>query len=174
MFTEFGVLSQDAQTMLNLTISVTDFGNDDTATPETTQLRTQRERNRKLVNSATRFNAMAQSYNYAVNIDFQNADELEATEQQLEEKYQALINDNNLSDELNDQMIDLRESVHDFMQEQTDAAVKIATITDIKVQPMSILAYNYYGSTDNAESLVALNKIVNVPFVSGTLRILTP
>ena len=191
MFTEFGLLSQDAQTMLNLTIGLIDFGDNDNLVPATTQARTQRENNRQLVNSATRFNAMAQSYDHAVNIGFQpsdiveatgslanagfqTADDLEKTEQLLEEKYQALINDNNLSDELNDQLTDLRADVHEFMQEQTEAAIKIAIITDVKEQPMSILTYNYYGSTDNAEALVALNETVNVPFVSGTLKIITP
>lgn len=174
MFNEFGLLSSDAQTMLNLTIGLIDFGDNDEPTPTTTAVRIQRENNRQLVNSATRFNAMAQSYDNAVNIDFISAVDLEATEQQLEEAYQAVINDNNLTDATNELLIDLRTSVQSFLDEATTAAFKVALITDVNEQPASILTYSYYGSTDNTEDIVTLNGIVNTSFVEGNVNILTP
>ena len=174
MFNEFGLLSSDAQTMLNLAIGLIDFGDSDEPIPTTTAVRIQRENNRQLVNSATRFNAMAQSYDNAVNIDFISAVDLEATEQQLEEAYQAVINDNNLTDATNELIIDLRTSVQSFLDEATTAAFKVALITDVNEQPASILTYSYYGSTDNTEDIVTLNDIANVSFVEGNVSILTP
>lgn len=174
MFKEFGLLSQDAQTMLNLVIGLIDFGDSDEPTPTTTAVRIQRENNRQLVNSATRFNAMAQSYDNAVNIDFISAVDLEATEQQLEEAYQSVINDNNLTDATNLLLIDLRTSVQNFLDEETNTAFKVALVIDVHEQPVSILAYSYYGSTDNTESIVTLNSIVDPSFVEGNINVLTP
>ncbi len=174
MFNEFGLLSSDAQTMLNLTIGLIDFGDSDEPTPTTTAVRIQRENNRQLVNSATRFNAMAQSYDNAVNIDFISAVDLEATEQQLEEAYQEVINDNNLTDATNELLIDLRTSVQSFLDEATTAAFKVAIVTDVREQPASILTYSYYGSTENTEDIVTLNNIVDPSFIEGNVNILTP
>lgn len=174
MAKEFGVLSQDAQTMINLTVGMIDFGSGDNSTPRTTASRKQREDNRELLNSSTRFNAMAQIYNQAANIEFANADDLEELEQTLEDLYQSVINDNNLSEETNDLLIDLRTSVQTLLDSATQAAFKVATVDDIQVQPASILAYAYYGSTDKAEDITSLNNEVDVSFMKGSVSILTP
>ena len=174
MSKEFGGLSQDAQTMFDLTLSVVDFGTDDEAIPQTTIQRIQKAKNNALINDATRFNAMAQLFNQAANIDFANANELEALEQTLEEKYQQVISSSNLSDATNDLLIDLRASVQGLLDAATQAAFKIATVDDVQEQPASILAYAYYGSTDNAEQLTQLNNAVDVSFLKGNLDILTP
>ena len=71
-----------------------------------------------------------------------------------------------------DTLFDLRSTAALYFSEQQLTVAQIVTIKTNTI-PMDVLAFQYYGSDENAESLINLNKITNVSTVSGTLDIVS-
>ena len=69
-------------------------------------------------------------------------------------------------------LADMRVDVQQFFREQRLTADQIVTI-DTAETSTRLLAYQYYGSSDNASTIEDLNNIADVSFISGNLDILT-
>lgn len=173
MFLQFDTLATDALAQFELAKQLFGFGSSDSNIDPTTVAQEQKSNNQNLLNSAIRGNAIAQAYNSAANIDYGNELEVQEVRQALEEEYQDLVSDTVLSDDTLAVLQELRNTSRQFFD---DISINIAKIGTINVSPipMSILAYQYYGSTDNTEKLIALNNTIDVSIVSGSVNILTP
>ena len=173
MFLEFDTLAPDALGQFELAKQLFGFGSTDPIIEPTTVAREQKSNNQIILNSTIRANAIALAYNNAANIDYANELEVLEVQQALEDEYQSLIIDSGLSGDTLEALQELRNSSRLFFDDISISVAKISNIT-VNPIPMSILSYQYYGSTDNTEELINLNDIRDVSIVSGAVQILTP
>jgi prophage DNA circulation protein len=158
------------------------FGNDDVPIDFVTRETSERITNNGIINASVQTYSLIYAYQNAVQMTFDNETQLDQTRNLLELQY-GNIYSGVLSealgltyyDVLGDDIIDLLESLRnacrlafDQISVNTD---KIAQIT-VNSTPATILSYQYYGNTDNADSLISLNNITDVSFISGTINIL--
>jgi prophage DNA circulation protein len=172
-FLQFDTLGADVKSQFNLAKQLFGFGDDDPIIETTTVARQEKADNQLILNSAMRASAIALAYNNAANITYENELELLEVRQSLEDEYKAITEDTNLSGDTLDALQELRNVSREFFEDVSVTVSKIRNIT-VNTIPMSILAYDYYGNTDNTEALIELNDTRDVSFVSGSLQILTP
>ena len=173
MFLELDQIAPNAEAQFELAKQLFGFGSGDTLVQPTTVARQQRADNQLLLNNAIRTNAISLAYNNAANIDYANELEVLEARQALEAEYQGIIEDNNLSGDTLDALANLRNSSRLLFEDISITVAKIRSIT-VNTIPMSVLAYQYYGSTDNTQALIDLNATTDVSFVEGEVQILTP
>lgn len=173
MFLELDQIAPNAIAQFELAKQLFGFGSSDTLVQPTTVARQQRADNQLLLNNAITANALSLAYNNAANIDYANELEVLEARQTLEAEYQDIIEDNILSGDTLDALANLRNSSRLFFEDISITVSKIRPVT-VNTIPMSVLSYQYYGSTDNTEALIDLNAIADVSFVEGEVQILTP
>jgi len=158
------------------------FGSDDVPINYVTRETTQRIENNGLLNAVAQAYALIYAYQNAVQITYSNQYQLDQIRALLERQYSTIYNgilsgaiDYTYYDALGDEIIDDLQSLRnacriafDQISYNTD---KIASI-DVNSAPATILSYQYYANTDNAEEIINLNNINDVSFVSGNINIL--
>lgn len=149
-----------------------DFGDTFQKVQPTTIERIQRQSNRDVMSTSIQNGSLVESYRSAAEIDFNNVRQLDQIQAKLEDQYQKLINDNRISDNIKQGLQDLRNESRIFFENERLNTNKISTIST-NTQPLTVLTYQYYGSTANVNNLAQLNNIQNNGFVSGNLNILT-
>ena len=149
-----------------------DFGDDDIEINQTTQGRVQRADNRDTVNQSIQTFALGYAYLNAVQIDFQTVDDIDAANVILEDQYAKIFNTLCLCSETSAALTDLRTIANKLLDDKRVEAKRIITI-NTKKMPMSVLAYQYYGSTELTDTLLELNAIKGASFVEGDIKILT-
>lgn len=173
MFLQLDTIAPNALAQFELAKQLFGFGSEDPLIQPTTVARQQRSDNQLLINNAISTNALSLAYNNAADIDYGNELEVLEARQALEAEYQRIIEDTNLSNDTLDALANLRNSSRLLFEDISIAVSKIRPIT-VNTIPMSVLSYQYYGSTDNTEELIALNNTIDVSFVEGEVNILTP
>ncbi len=173
IFLQFDTLAPNIKDQFELAKQLFDFGSNDSVVSTTTVARQQRADNQQILNDAMSCQALALAYNNAANIPYSNELEINEVRQSLEDEYQRLIEDTNLSNNTINDLTELRNSSRLFFEDIEITVPKIRNINTNTI-PMSMLAYQYYGSTDNAEDLIELNNTIDVSFISGEVQILTP
>ena len=108
----------------------------------------------------------------AAQIEFNNIEELDATVAVIEAQYQKVVAKDNLNDDSAEALADIRAISQQFFEEQRLNVDRITTVNTPTI-PMAVLAYQYYGDTDNTDALITLNGTKNVSQVTGDTRILT-
>lgn len=174
MFLELDTIAPNVEAQFELAKQLFGFGSSDPIVQPTTVARQQRADNQLLINNAISANALSLAYNNAANIDYGNELEVLEARQALEAEYQRLIEDTNLSNDTLDALANLRNSSRLFFEDISVTVSKISPVTLSSTIPMSVLAYQYYGSTDNTAELINLNSTIDVSFVKGEVQILTP
>lgn len=172
-FLQLDVLANNVENQFKIAKQLFNFGGNDPEILRTTVSRIQRADNQQILNDAMSSNALALAYNNAANIDYGNELDVQETRKSLEDEYQRLIEDTNLSSDTLNLLQELRNTSRIIFEDISVTVPKIRNIT-INEIPMSILAYQYYGSTDITQELIDLNAIKDVSFVSGDIQILTP
>ena len=172
VFNSYGQLGSTPENQLALTKRLFDFGADRAPIMPTTTQRIERLQNRNIINSVVRANALIQAYNTVPEFTFTNTDQIDEVSQTLDAQYDYLLSDNILEGDTIAEIKDMRVEVREYLDQQRALAPKIATITTHEI-PMSILAFNYYGNTDDVQELIDLNSTIDVTFVKGDVRILT-
>ena len=162
----------DAVSRLQLSQLFFDFGDNDTVIVENTTQRIERKRNRDVLNLQIQGQYLAQAYNNAAQIEFNNIEELDSTVAVIEDQYQKFVAKDNLDDDSAEALADIRAISQQFFEEQRLNVSRITTVNTPTI-PMAVLAYQYYGSTDNTDALITLNQTRNVSQVMGDTRILT-
>ena len=149
-----------------------DFGEDDTDIQQTTQGRVQRATNRDTVNQSIQTFALGYAYLNAVQIDFQTVEDIDEVNDVLEAQYVKILNSMCLCSQTSAALTDLRTISNKLLDDKRTEARKVITI-NTKLMPMSVLAYQYYGSTELTDTLLELNSIKGASFIEGDVRILT-
>ena len=147
------------------------FGSDQEAITTSTLQRIERKTNRDILNSAVRTDALAQAYNVVTDLTFNTEDDVQKTQKVLDNQFEFIINDNNLSDNSLKEIKDLRVEVRKFLEQESVNAFRIAEVETAEI-PIAILTYRYYGNVDNTQKIIDLNNSKNPTFIDNTVKIL--
>ena len=152
--------------------SLFNFGDSDPVIDETTTGRIERKRNRDLMRSNMRVQALSYAYLNAGLIEYSTTDALELVQSELEVQYLDARDNQLLSNESLEQLDVVRVQAQKTLDDARVTTSSIITIeTDLK--PLSVLVYQYYGNTDLVDVIADLNNIKQNAFVEGEIRILT-
>lgn len=159
------------------------FGDNDIEIPENTASRLERIRNNAVLNQLVQTEALSYSYLNVSQLEFTNQQELEEISGELESQYQKIINnlsvnlqnpDIGVSPETKSLLTDLRVQIQQFFDQQQLTVQRTTTVSVFDV-PSRVLAYQYYGSSNNGENLAILNDQADNPsFLSGQIEVLVP
>jgi prophage DNA circulation protein len=172
LFTGVEDLIASPNDRLNVYSQFYDFYDDVTPVSPTTFERIQRQANRDLLAGAIQGGSLIQGYRTASLADYTTIRDVNAVQSQLETQYQNVINSDRISDNTKYAIQNLRNESRLFFENEKLNVNDITNITTNR-QPLTVLAYQYYGSTDNVDIIASLNDIRNNGFVEGPLDILS-
>lgn len=127
-----------------------------------------RRTNADQVNIMYQTSALIEYMNQSARIDYQNQEEIDTNISTLETQYNKLaplLSENSL-----DALSELRSNLRILLD---DERLNVNSIVEIDVQdePLSVLSFRLYGSTDQAETIVELNNISDVFAINGTIEV---
>jgi len=168
--------------------SLFNFGDDDPVVEQTTVGRTQRVRNRDLIRSNMKTQALSFSYVNAALDDYESSEVLDEAQTDLETQYLGIRNDQvtktsptgiaglSVTEPLTNEAFEELDRVRVQAQKTlADASITTPAIITVETEsrPLSALLYDYYGNTDLFDTIAELNNIKMNAFVEGDVRILT-
>jgi hypothetical protein len=164
--------------------SLFNFGKSDAFIPEKPQEALEFRNNNTVTNYVVAVYALIYSYLNFSQVTFEDDVQLNDTASQLEKQYQRIVNGSLIDAQqveatsvLGNDVLDQLEGIRRLARRQfDDDALNVAKIVEITVpEPSSVtlISYRYFGTTDEAASIIALNDIQDVSFASGTLRVRT-
>ncbi len=149
-----------------------DFGDDNEIFKQNTAGRIERQKNQDLVRANIKAQSLSYVYLAAVQIDFESEEDLALVNDQLETQY-SLVRDNELlSNESLLKMDELRIQANSALSQILLNTRKIITI-NTRLIPLSVLVFDFYGSTELVGVISNLNAVKQNAFVEGDVRILT-
>lgn len=172
LFNQANDLAANVTDGFNLMTEFFDYGDDDDPIALTTTDRIEREKNNKILNAQMQGTALILAYqnsvldNYETNLDIQNRVDI------LEDQYFKVAENPFIDSDTLTDLTDLRSKVIEFFRNLEISAYKLSII-ETNVIPITVLTYQYYGSTDLTQTLVDLNELKDVSFVEGQVDILT-
>jgi hypothetical protein len=134
----------------------------------------ERDKNQKIINGSVNALALANLYENAILIEYQDDQELNAKIIELEDKYERLVfgANNSLDDDtLNDMQL-LRDEWRKFYENLRLTINKIVAVKTKKM-PLKTMVYQHYGSVDNFDVIMQLNNIRNPALIEGEFNILS-
>jgi prophage DNA circulation protein len=149
-----------------------DFGSSDPVIMATTVSRIERSENRDTLRANVRTQALSYAYLNASQISYETTDDLDLVQSELESQYLDSRDNQALTNEGQEQLDRLRVQALKALDRtliNTRAIIEIETTK----QPLSVLVYAHYGSTDLVDTIAELNNIKENAFVEGAVRILT-
>ena len=149
-----------------------DFGLNDVSFLQTTVGRTERQKNRDVLNDNVQASALGYAYESGVQIEFQSVDDIDATSKILEDQYQAMIDTGTLDTTVVEELRELRIASKDFFDEARVTTSQVITVRT-NFTTTRLLAYQYYGESDLGDTLAELNGLDDGVGVEGNLQILT-
>jgi prophage DNA circulation protein len=166
-------ISTDGQERFDLSSSVFSFGFNDIFLNFSTEELDQRKQVLTLLNGTINVLLLVNMFDAATLIDYTNDQQIDAIELQLNSKYDDFINNESvfISDDMISYIDEMRILMKSFFDQERLNVSKVVEI-ETKEQPLAVLAYHYYGNTDNWNDLITLNHIFKPDRVSGTLKVL--
>ena len=172
LFADLGNLYSTPGTLFGAVELLFSFGSTDPEIFTTTVGLTQRKQNRDLIRANMRVQALSYNYLNAAERTYTTTDELDQAQQDLEAQYLDARDNQLLTNEAREELDRLRvqgQKTLDEARVTTSATITIET----PLKPLSVLVYEYYGSTDLVDIVAELNNIKQNAFVSGSIRIPT-
>ncbi len=139
---------------------------------ETGNIQAEKMDNQDLINNIISTNALVISYNQAVNIDYNNTDELNQNSTTLENGFLALDRDA-IDDDIYDNILTIRKESNDIFK---NLAIGLPKVTNLNIKnstPLAVLVYNLYGSLDRIDEIEELNSFLDTSDISGDIKILS-
>lgn len=163
-----------------------DFDDDQVELLPTTVSKIERQTNNDIIKQTMQLNALSFSYLNAAQVEFGTVDDIDETADRLEAQFKKIIENN---DELNKLLLlspepkevgnetinalkDMRTQTQQFFEAAKLTVKQIITVKTVEI-PVRVLTYQYYGSSELSEDIVALNDDPNVSFYKGDIKILT-
>jgi prophage DNA circulation protein len=173
IFDEYRVLADQPSDQYLLSTRLFEFGELETPIEANTLARQQRENNRIAMNQIMQLTALTQAYGTIPSLSFKTDVDLEETQVQLDKQYIKLAGEDSLVDsETLEGIKNLRTEVRKFFDNETNNVYRITEI-ETNPTPMTILAFDYYGNTDEVQNLVDLNKTLDVSRVKNKIKVFT-
>jgi hypothetical protein len=171
-FESLNNLFKSPEELLGAFTSLLDFGLDYPVVNPTTAGRIERIDNRELMRATIIAGALSYCYLNSSSIEYSDTDQLDLVQKTLEDSYLNIRNNTSISNEALEQLDRLRVEAQDlFSQVRVSTRSIITVITRRRV--LSVLVYEYYGSTDLVDIIASLNSIDQNAFVEGNIRILS-
>lgn len=149
------------------------FGDDLERLIQNTRARVTRQRNRDSLNGGVQASALAGGYLAASQRDdYETTDDVAAVEAELEAQFQKLVASGLLVASTRRTLSELRVTTRRFFNEQRDVRPRVIEVQTGLVSAR-LLAFRFYGVTDQAETLARLNDSAD-GLLEGTVRILSP
>ncbi|HUV84138.1 MAG TPA: DNA circularization N-terminal domain-containing protein [Methanosarcinales archaeon] len=146
--------------------------NEDDSNPVTDNGR-ENQQNRDTFNGVVNSLFLANIYSSILDIDYETTEDIDNVSDQLASYYKSILQDKNVS--LSKDMINTISNMHvaanSFLRDSRSSAKNINTITVLN-QPLAVVVYGYYGSTELYEEIKQLNNIHNPELVNGEIKIL--
>lgn len=165
----FGTAENTAKSFINL-FGFGDNGEDDIET--TTAELIEREENTVILDQAVNAQALSYAYVSVAQIDFETVVQIEDAEKELEVQYDVIVSNVDSNQDVNAALTDMRIVVQQFFDEQRLSAKQVISIFT-HITSARLLSYQYYGESESAEDIIALNGITDVSFIEGDIDILT-
>lgn len=172
LINSYNDLGQSDSDQYTMNQSVYYFGNTDVSFGVTTAERQERFKNRLVLNCYINALLLMSLYANAIQITYLDDQQVSLVENDLEEKYQYLMLNNNFESEVLSRLETIRNSVKKFFNNLKVNISKVITVTVPKT-PLSVLLYRYYANFDNEEEVISLNELINMRDISGEIKILT-
>jgi len=159
-------ISDDIPSFFNSWLGLTGFGLSRKKKPLITQKRIVEENNLGLVEEHTQINALLGIYESAAYKQYETDIELSITRNELEDQYNSIIDNAQeggiaFSSEFRELISNIRVRVREVLEEKEQNVWRVVDI-DAGQSSMAITAYRYYNSLENLETIIDLNKNVNV------------
>lgn len=172
------------------------FGADDPKIAPTTIGKAERKQNRDLIRASIRVQALSYTYVAATRINYETAEDLDAVQAVLEAQYLDArggrllpagglpaisrpvtgVVDTAGGQLLSSGTIELLDRLRVQAQKTLDAG-RVSTRSVITIEtprvPLTVLVFDYYGSTDLTATIAELNDIKQSAFVEGRVKVLT-
>lgn len=155
------------------------YGDTDISVSPNTPQRAEQMKNQQVLNTQIKVSALGTASDGFANIQFANEEDLRIAEEKIKNQIESILH----SDALNNLDIEGVEDIKYYLKQlQVDFADVVAekeAITpklkniDVRKKSVSMIAYQYYDSIDNADALTELNNIQNPKQVTGNIRIFT-
>lgn len=157
---------------INVFAQLFDFGDDDVELNQNTASRIERAKNQKIVNDTIQTAALSYAYFNASQLTFNTVDEIDEQAAILEAQFQKLIVSTGMDDNSKQALRDMRVNVQTFFENQKLVTQQVITVF---THPTSsrLLAYQYYGSSDQGEQIAELNNTSEPNFLTGDVQVLT-
>lgn len=171
---DFDGITSDQPSRFDINNRAFGIGADDTFLEEKTLEIVERNKNRKLLNGVHNLLILTDLYTTASQLTYEDEIQLDNTQDILDANFYDLTNNDSyfLTNDLIHQISELRNQVRIFFD---NLRLTVAKVTTIIAQPIpaTVLAYQYYGNTDNYQEILDLNDVANNPaIISGELKIL--
>lgn len=175
MFQTIQILATNPIDQFNLFVGLYNFGGADVEFEQFTVDRRAKQQNRDVLNDTINANALALSYQTALNIDYSNSTEIDGYRSVLEQQYFVVVGvdeEATVDFELKERIQRLRSELEKFYSRLEKTVPRIVTIETNPI-PIQVLTYSYYGSLDKVNDLLDLNPdVTNVSFIDGDFNIL--
>ena len=152
--------------------SFSNFGDTDPVISTTTQQLAERDRNRILVNDTMKASSLAQAYRVAPLIDFLTVNDIEKERQDLDTQYFDVISSEVLSDEIRNDINDLRNTVRLFLDSEIESAFNLTPFQTPQMNA-TVVVFNQYGNLDLLDDIINVNDIKDISFVEGDINVLS-
>lgn len=149
-----------------------DFGENDAEIVQDTTSKVEAAQNEAVLNGNMQGQSLVQAYVSAAEITYVTVDQVDEVAGILEQQYQTLISNQDLTSDTLDSITDLRVTIQEFFDGQKLTASQIIEVKS-KVVPARVLAYQYYGESTLGADLAELNEDLNVSFLEGDLKVFT-
>ena len=124
-------------------------------------------KNNKIINNAIRANSLALCFGTLPGVTFDTQDDLDATRKALNDQFDLIYED--LDFDIQNSLSNLSALANAYLDTvDTDRVVDF----DAELAPLSVICYNLYGNTENADKISKLNRLENNVMAQGTLKVI--
>lgn len=148
------------------------FGDDDTPRNEDTASRIERNLNDRIINQSNQTIALGSAYFNSAQIDYDTVTDIEVIADDLEIQYQKIIATDGLTETTKDSLKNMRVQMQAFFNDQKLSARQLITV-NTSLTSARLLAYKFYGSSDDGEQIAEINDTDDITFLSGDVQVLT-
>ncbi len=149
-----------------------DFGDLDIRFTTDTAGGQQRQKNRDLMSDQVQGTALCEAYVVAAQLDLPTVEDIDSVSAVLETQYQKMIATNTLGSAAAEGITKTRlASTSFFNAQRADKPRQIEVFTE--TIPARVLAYQYYGSSDQGVAIAERNNLNDSAFLEGNVEILS-
>ena len=171
LFSTLDAAAQSIEASLAALANLFDFGGDNKTTPITASA-IERAKNDSVIDSAVGSLALSFSYLNSPEKTYTTKAEISEALDALDIKYDEVANSDAISKEARDAIADMKTLSAKLFEDVRINAKRTLSVSTTQL-PMRVIAYQYYGSTEQENDLLSLNSIADASFVSGDIEVLS-